>query len=275
MASPMLSAMHKTRASLVTERTQRAQGAARAARGYFAAVMGRSIERALTDVFASRNRIIQEVQGALAQVLECNAGDWYHRELFPELRTELQIAFQDIQERLGQQLSDANLAAGSSLIPPTGLGIGDQRQSPFDDLLEIIEASKEDDEAELNSVLEEAIELAKLSTTSRASQVRAKVEKQYLDQMTFVVRKSKSLAFVVRSLDQVQEMMADYNARWIAKGKLECELFDSKRYTKLQKQQRAMETEQTHHESDLQRFFDNASQGMSQTSSVSKTDRSS
>ena len=79
MASPMLSAMHKTRASLVTERTQRAQGAARAARGYFAAVMGRSIERALTDVFASRNRYIQEVQGALAQVLECNAGDWYHR----------------------------------------------------------------------------------------------------------------------------------------------------------------------------------------------------
>jgi hypothetical protein len=39
MASPMLSAMHKTRASLVAERTQRAQGAARAAGGFFAAAL--------------------------------------------------------------------------------------------------------------------------------------------------------------------------------------------------------------------------------------------
>ena len=37
MASSMLSVMHKTRASLEAERTARAQGAARAARGYFAA----------------------------------------------------------------------------------------------------------------------------------------------------------------------------------------------------------------------------------------------
>ena len=62
MATPMLSVLHKTRASLDAERTARAQGAARAARGYFAAVMGRSIERALTDVFADRSRYIGEVQ---------------------------------------------------------------------------------------------------------------------------------------------------------------------------------------------------------------------
>ena len=37
MATPMLSVLHKTRASLDAERTARAQGAARAARGYFAA----------------------------------------------------------------------------------------------------------------------------------------------------------------------------------------------------------------------------------------------
>ena len=79
MATPMLSVLHKTRASLDAERTARAQGAARAARGYFAAVMGRSIERALTDVFAERGRYIGQVQGALAQVLECTDADWYHR----------------------------------------------------------------------------------------------------------------------------------------------------------------------------------------------------
>ena len=273
MATPMLSVLHKTRASLDAERTARAQGAARAARGYFAAVMGRSIERALTDVFADRGRYIGEVQGALAQVLECTDADWYHREFFPEMRTELHTVFQDIQERLGQRLGDANLAAGSSLIPPAGLGIGVQRPAPFDDLLEIIEASKDEDEAELNSVLREAEELTKLSTTSKASRVRAKVEKQYLEQMAFVAMKSKSLAFVIRSLEQIQVKMTDYKERWIAKGKEECELFDSKRYTKLQRQEKAMETDQTHHESDLQRFFDNASQGTSLTASVQKTDK--
>ena len=77
------------------------------------------------------------------------------------MRTELHTVFQDIQERLGQRLGDANLTAGSSLIPPAGLGIGVQRPAPFDDLLEIIEASKDEDEAELNSVLREAEELAK------------------------------------------------------------------------------------------------------------------
>ena len=77
------------------------------------------------------------------------------------MRTELHTVFQDIQERLGKRLEDANLAAGSSLIPPAGLGIGVQRPSPFDDLLEIIEASKDEDETELNSVLREADELAK------------------------------------------------------------------------------------------------------------------
>ena len=63
------------------------------------------------------------MQGALAQVLECTDADWYHREFFPEMCTELHTVFQDIQERLGQRLGDANLAAGSSLIPPAGLGI--------------------------------------------------------------------------------------------------------------------------------------------------------
>ena len=159
------------------------------------------------------------------------------------MRTQLHTMFQDIQERLGKRLGDANLAAGSSLIPPAGLGIGVQRPAPFDDLLEIIEASKDEDEAELNSVLREAEELAKLSTTSKASRVRAKVEKQYLEQMAFVAMKSKSLAFVIRSLEQIQVKMTDYKERWIAEGKEECELFDSKRYTKLQRQEKAMETD--------------------------------
>ena len=114
MATPMLSVLHKTRASLDAERTARAQGAARAARGYFAAVMGRSIERALTDVFADRGRYIGQVQGALAQVLECTDADWYHRELFPEMRTELHTVFQDIQERLGKRLGDTTKPGGGT-----------------------------------------------------------------------------------------------------------------------------------------------------------------
>ena len=75
----MLAVLHKPKASLDAGRTARAQGAARAARGYFAAVMGTSIERALADVFADRGRYIGEVQGALAQVLECTDANWYHR----------------------------------------------------------------------------------------------------------------------------------------------------------------------------------------------------
>ena len=75
----MLSATKKIQVALDAERTARAQSAGRAARGYFAAVMGRSIDAALTDVFASSNRHIQNVQGAIAQVLECNVGDWYYR----------------------------------------------------------------------------------------------------------------------------------------------------------------------------------------------------
>ena len=57
------------------------------------------------------------------------------------------------------------------------------------------------------------------------------------------------------------------------KGKQECELFGSKRYSRLQKTEKAMEKDQTRHESELQRFFDNASQGVSMTTSVSKTDK--
>ena len=76
-----------------------------------------------------------------------------------------------------------------------------------------------------------------------------------------------------RSLEQIQVKMTNYEERRIAKGKEECELFDSKRYTKLQRQEKAMETDQAHHESDLQRFFDNASQGTSLTASITKTDK--
>ena len=65
----------------------------------------------------------------------------------------MHTAFQDIKDRLGERLRDANLAAGSVSNPSAGLGIGDQQPAPFDNLLEIIEASREDEEAALNAVL--------------------------------------------------------------------------------------------------------------------------
>ena len=75
-------------------------------------------------------------------------------------------------------------------------------------------------------------------------------------------------------LDQVQTQVAALKAKWLKDVKEPKALFTSEEYKTLQSKKLAMEKDQLSRETDLQRYFDNATQGSSVlSSSLNKTDK--
>ena len=76
------------------------------------------------------------------------------------------------------------------------------------------------------------------------------------------------------SLAQVQTAVTNQKQTWLEEGREPRSLYSDDQYKELQTEKVAMEKDQASHEADLQRYFDNSSQGSSSmTSSLSKTDK--
>ena len=103
---------------------------------------------------------------------------------------------------------------------------------------------------------------------------RKAAQEEYTQQTEFIENKAVELLFVSSSLNQVQTAVTLQKQTWLKDEKEPRSLYSDYEYKQLQDEKVAMEKDQSSHEADLQRYFDNASQGSSSmTNSLSKTDK--
>ena len=96
------------------------------------------------------------------------------------------------------------------------------------------------------------------ATTSLLTAAQKRAKSEYAEQMAFVKAKAGELSFVARCLGEVASEVATLKGAWLKSDKEKKSLFVADEYKSLHGQKVAMEKDQVSLESELQRYFDNA-----------------
>ena len=284
MSAQLQTAFDAVRTAMHTERTARAQGSA-SRQAHFAAVMGRSIDSLdSTRDWSVHDTLIQneDLQGhlresrfSLDERQQLNALVEAHIQwLLCECANTLHVDLRAIDHPAPNPSSPNPSFHSGPSAGGSSSNSGEKSSDP-----PAVPASVETDvgleEAEVDSQLDALLECIKeeaRNSVLSASRVRTITE--FDKQQTFIESKAVELSFVTMCLEQVRTQVAALKVRWLKGLKEPKALYTSEEYKTLQCEKSAMEKDQLSHETDLQRYFDNATQGSSVlTSSLNKTDK--
>ena len=292
MSSAILRNFQAAKAAANAERDCRAQGAA-TLKARFAAVMGASVDSILG--LSSASPVLSPSAAGYQSLKEILKAQGLDRTARTQVRLEVSKlvceAMHECCKKLSTDVSEAlHLPARESphhsssheealegdedatgrdvsLGPNSGCGLSstDDRASDRDRSMEGAT------DAALNTLLE-SINEESVSVVLSAN--RKAAQEEYAQQTEFIENKAVELLFVKSSLAQVQTAVTNQKQTWLEEGREPRSLYSDDQYKELQAEKVAMEKDQASHEADLQRYFDNSSQGSSSmTNSLSKTDK--
>ena len=291
MSTAIIRHFDAARAAISAERNCRAQGAAKL-NARFAAVMGASVDSILGDSSASSLSASATGYQRLKEYLKAQGLDKAARI---QVRLEVSKLVHESIDQAGKKLiayvSDhLKLPAHESSHHSSSLeealegeedAIGDDKSSgPISGCGHSSSVDRASDrtrsmegatDAALDTLLES---INDESVSAVLSANRKAAQEEYAQQTEFIENKAVELLFVSSSLNQVQTAVTLQKQTWLKDGKEPRSLYSDDQYKLLQAEKVAMEKDQSSHEADLQRYFDNASQGSSSmTNSLSKTDK--
>ena len=273
MHRQLTSRVSACKARIQAECNARAQGAARAVKADFAAVMGDAISADLCPEVSgawSLSECIDENDALKNALYACCPDAQAYEHAVQQVKSHLDWTLRECRTSLELALSHTlnRPYSGEKQIPWVAVRSDEESGVPLtgDDETNANTPRTTRELIQTVAALERSIKgCVSIGSRDGMSQQRQDAIETHSEQLDFIENKAAELCFNDLAKSETNTQLKELRREWQGEARA---LYKDEEYLELQKELKSISTERVHHELELQSYFDHHSQGASQSDSV-------